>query len=275
MPCNNLVTPLNRSNMNYVKPKKGLGQHFLKNEEICERIANAITLHGGYNQVLEIGPGMGALTKYLLARDAFVTHVVEIDRESVDYLQVHMGALRGRIHERDFLHMPLDQMFQGPIAVVGNFPYNISSQIVFKVLDHKDQVPELVGMFQREVAMRFASGPGNKDYGIISVLAQAYYDIEYLFTVDEHEFIPPPKVKSGVIRMRRRFHHELGCDPVLFKSIVKLGFNQRRKTLRNSLKSMVDKSLTDQPVFDKRPEQLSVDDFVALTNMIQEMRASD
>ena len=260
--------------MNHVKPKKGLGQHFLKNDEICERIAKEITIHGGYGQVLEIGPGMGALTKYLLNRGEFTTHVVEIDRESVDYLNVHYASLRGRIHERDFLRMPLDQMFAGPIAVVGNFPYNISSQIVFKVLDHMDQVPELVGMFQREVAMRFASGPGNKDYGIISVLAQAYYDIEYLFTVDEHEFIPPPKVKSGVIRMRRRFNHELGCDRVLFKSIVKLGFNQRRKTLRNSLKSMLDKSLMDQPIFDKRPEQLSVVDFVGLTNMIQEMRAS-
>ncbi|MFM7309934.1 MAG: 16S rRNA (adenine(1518)-N(6)/adenine(1519)-N(6))-dimethyltransferase RsmA [Flavobacteriales bacterium] len=260
--------------MNYVKPKKGLGQHFLKNEAICERIAHEITIHGDYSQVLEIGPGMGALTKYLLNRQEFTTHVVEIDRESVDYLIVHFASLRGRIHEQDFLRMPLDQMFTGPIAVVGNFPYNISSQIVFKVLDHMDQVPELVGMFQREVAMRFASGPGNKDYGIISVLAQAYYDIEYLFTVDEHEFIPPPKVKSGVIRMRRRFNHTLGCDPVLFKSIVKLGFNQRRKTLRNSLKSMLDKSLMDQAIFDKRPEQLSVADFVGLTNMIQEMRSS-
>ena len=251
-----------------VKPKKALGQHFLKNSEICQRIAEAITLHGSYKKVLEIGPGMGALTKFLLERTDFETHVVEIDRESVDYLNVHFGTLRGRIHEEDFLRMPLDRMFQEPIAVVGNFPYNISSQIVFKVLDHMDQVPELVGMFQREVAMRFASGPGNKDYGIISVLAQAYYDIEYLFTVNEDEFIPPPKVKSGVIRMRRKFGVELGCDPKMFKQVVKTAFNQRRKTLRNSLKSITQGKVdTSSWIWDKRPEQLSVEDFVSLTNM--------
>jgi 16S rRNA (adenine1518-N6/adenine1519-N6)-dimethyltransferase len=253
-----------------VRPKKALGQHFLKNTEICERIAQAITLHGEYKTVLEIGPGMGALTQYLLARPEFVTHAVEIDRESVDYLNVHFPALRGRIYEEDFLRMPLEKMFSENIAVVGNFPYNISSQIVFKVLDHMDQVPELVGMFQREVAQRFASGPGNKDYGIISVLAQAYYDIEYLFTVDENEFIPPPKVKSGVIRMRRKFGIELGCDPKLFKQVVKTSFNQRRKTLRNSLKSMLQSKVdTSSDVWNKRPEQLGVAAFVELTNTIE------
>jgi 16S rRNA (adenine1518-N6/adenine1519-N6)-dimethyltransferase len=253
-----------------VKPKKALGQHFLKNSEICQRIAEAILLHGSYKKVLEIGPGMGALTKYLLERAEFETHVVEIDRESVDYLNVHFGALRGRIHEQDFLRMPLDTMFNEPLAVVGNFPYNISSQIVFKVLDHMDQVPELVGMFQREVAMRFASGPGNKDYGIISVLAQAYYDIEYLFTVNEDEFIPPPKVKSGVIRMRRKFGVELGCDPKMFKQVVKTAFNQRRKTLRNSLKSMTQGKVdTSSPMWNKRPEQLGVQEFVELTNLFK------
>lgn len=253
-----------------VRPKKALGQHFLKNTEICERIAQAITLHGEYKTVLEIGPGMGALTQYLLARPEFVTHAVEIDRESVDYLNVHFPTLRGRIYEEDFLRMPLDKMFPENIAVVGNFPYNISSQIVFKVLDHMDQVPELVGMFQREVAQRFASGPGNKDYGIISVLAQAYYDIEYLFTVDENEFIPPPKVKSGVIRMRRKFGVELGCDPKLFKQVVKTSFNQRRKTLRNSLKSMLQSKVdTSSDVWNKRPEQLGVAAFVELTNTIE------
>lgn len=251
-----------------VKPKKALGQHFLKNSEICQRIAEAITLHGSYKKVLEIGPGMGALTKFLLERTEFETLVVEIDRESADYLNIHFGSLRGRIHEEDFLRMPLNSMFNEPIAVVGNFPYNISSQIVFKVLDHMDQVPELVGMFQREVAMRFASGPGNKDYGIISVLAQAYYDIEYLFTVNEDEFIPPPKVKSGVIRMRRKFGVELGCDPKMFKQVVKTAFNQRRKTLRNSLKSITQGKVdTSSWIWDKRPEQLSVEDFVSLTNM--------
>ncbi|MFN5620685.1 MAG: 16S rRNA (adenine(1518)-N(6)/adenine(1519)-N(6))-dimethyltransferase RsmA [Flavobacteriales bacterium] len=252
-----------------VKPKKALGQHFLKNPEICARIAEAITLHGDYKTVLEIGPGMGALTQYLLARPEFETHVVEIDRESVDYLNVHFGALRGRIHEADFLRMPLEKLFAEPFAVVGNFPYNISSQIVFKVLDHMDQVPELVGMFQREVAQRFASGPGNKDYGIISVLAQAYYDIEYLFTVNEDEFIPPPKVKSGVIRMRRKFGVELGCDERLFKQVVKTAFNQRRKTLRNSLKSLTQGKVdTSSSLWDKRPEQLGVQEFVALTTIV-------
>ena len=254
-----------------VKPKKALGQHFLKNPEICARIAEAITLHGNYKTVLEIGPGMGALTQYLLARPEFETHVVEIDRESVDYLNVHFGALRGRIHEADFLKMPIDKLFPEPLAVVGNFPYNISSQIVFKVLDHMDQVPELVGMFQREVAQRFASGPGNKDYGIISVLAQAYYDIEYLFTVNEDEFIPPPKVKSGVIRMRRKFGVELGCDEKLFKQVVKTAFNQRRKTLRNSLKSLAQGKVdTSEAIWDKRPEQLGVHDFVVLTTTVNE-----
>lgn len=253
-----------------VKPKKALGQHFLKNPEICARIAEAITLHGAYKTVLEIGPGMGALTQYLLQRTEFETHVVEIDRESVDYLNVHFGALRGRIHEADFLRMPLEKLFAEPIAVVGNFPYNISSQIVFKVLDHMDQVPELVGMFQKEVAMRFASGPGNKDYGIISVLAQAYYDIEYLFTVNEDEFIPPPKVKSGVIRMRRKFGVELGCDEKLFKQVVKTAFNQRRKTLRNSLKSLTQGKVdTSSSLWDKRPEQLGAPEFVLLTEVIK------
>jgi len=254
-----------------VKPKKALGQHFLKNPEICAQIAEAITLHGDYKKVLEIGPGMGALTQYLLQRPEFETHVVEIDRESVDYLNVHFGVLRGRIHEADFLRMPLEKLFPEPIAVVGNFPYNISSQIVFKVLDHMDQVPELVGMFQREVALRFAGSPGNKDYGIISVLAQAYYDIEYLFTVNEDEFIPPPKVKSGVIRMRRKFGVELGCDEKLFKQVVKTSFNQRRKTLRNSLKSLTQgKTDTSDAIWNKRPEQLSVAEFVSLTKIVHD-----
>ena len=252
-----------------VKPKKALGQHFLKNPEICAQIAEAITLHGDYKKVLEIGPGMGALTQYLLQRPEFETHVVEIDRESVDYLNVHFGALRGRIHEADFLRMPLEQLFPEPIAVVGNFPYNISSQIVFKVLDHMNQVPELVGMFQREVAQRFAGSPGNKDYGIISVLAQAYYDIEYLFTVNEDEFIPPPKVKSGVIRMRRKFGTTLGCDEKLFKQVVKTAFNQRRKTLRNSLKSLTQGKVdTSSSLWGKRPEQLGVPEFVSLTEIV-------
>lgn len=259
--------------MSNVKPKKALGQHFLKNEDICRRISDSILLHGQYRHVLEIGPGMGALTKFLLQRKEFETSVVEIDTESVDYLNDHYPELKGRIHEKDFLTLHLDTFYSEPFAVVGNFPYNISSQIVFKVLDYKDHIPELVGMFQREVALRFAGKPGNKDYGIISVLAQAYYHIEYLFTVDENEFIPAPKVKSGVIRMTRKFGEELGCDEKLFKQIVKTGFNQRRKTLRNSLKSMTQcKMDTSDKIFDKRPEQLSVQEFVELTKLFEALQ---
>lgn len=248
-----------------VRPKKALGQHFLKNEEICSKIADSLTLHGNYKQVLEVGPGMGALTKFLLTKKDFLTSVVELDSESVAYLKQHYPQLENRIYEEDFLRLKLDEFITEPFAVIGNFPYNISSQIVFAVLDYKDHIPELVGMFQREVAQRFASGPGNKDYGIISVLAQAYYDLEYLFTVSEHEFIPPPKVKSGVIRMKRKFGSELGCDEVLFKKVVKTGFNQRRKTLRNSLKSLTQQVDTSSALFDKRPEQLGVAEFVELT----------
>ncbi len=259
--------------MSFVKPKKALGQHFLKNEEICQRIADSLTLHGNYKHVLEVGPGMGALTKFLLARKEFETSVVEIDRESVDYLNVHYPELLGRIYEKDFLRLKLDEFIKEPFAVAGNFPYNISSQIVFAILDYKDHIPEMVGMFQKEVAVRFASGPGNKDYGIISVLAQAFYDFEYLFSVDEDEFIPPPKVKSGVIRMKRKFGVELGCDEKLFKNLVKTSFNQRRKTLRNSLKSLTHGTIdTSSKIFDKRPEQLGVQEFVELTRMFEDIR---
>lgn len=256
--------------MTFVKPKKALGQHFLKNDAICQRIADSLTLHGGYKHVLEVGPGMGALTKFLLARNEFETSVVEIDTESVAYLSAYYPELRGRIYEKDFLRLKLDEFIPEPFAVVGNFPYNISSQIVFTILDYKDHVPEMVGMFQKEVAVRFASGPGNKDYGIISVLAQAYYDFEYLFSVDENEFIPPPKVKSGVIRMKRKFGEQLGCDEKLFTNLVKTAFNQRRKTLRNSLKSMTHDGVdTASKIFDKRPEQLGVQEFVELTRMFE------
>lgn len=253
-----------------VKPKKSLGQHFLKNPAISARIAASLSLHGGYSHVLEIGPGMGALTQHLLERKEFITTVVEIDTESVEYLNEHFPSLKGRILEADFLRMDLAKEFPEKLAIAGNFPYNISSQIVFKVLDYKDQVTELVGMFQREVARRFACGPGSKEYGIISVLAQAYYDIEYLFTVDEDEFIPPPKVKSGVIRMTRRIGDYPDCDPDFFRTVVKTAFNQRRKTLRNSLKGLSHESIRDAAVFNKRPEQLSVQEFVELTRMITE-----
>jgi len=253
-----------------VKPKKSLGQHFLRNDEICARIADSLQLHGNYKQVLEIGPGMGALTKFLLEKKEFETSVVEIDDESVTYLKKNYPQLSGRIIEKDFLHLDLTQLFNEEFAVIGNFPYNISSQILFKVLEYKEKVPELVGMFQKEVAERVASEEGSRDSGIISVLLQAYYDIEYLFTVEAIEFIPPPKVKSGVIRMTRKENLILDCDEKLFKTVIKTAFNQRRKTLRNSLKSLArDQVDMSSDFFTKRPEQLTWKQFVELTKMFE------
>lgn len=252
-----------------VKPKKHLGQHFLKDLSVAERIANAVS-GNGFKQVLEIGPGTGVLTQFLLQREEFTTSVIELDTESVAYLNIHFHALHGRIHSTDFLKFSLHEITKEPIAIAGNFPYNISSQILFKVYEDRDQVPELVGMFQKEVAKRVASGPGSKEYGILSVLLQAFYSIEYLFTVDENVFIPPPKVKSGVIRMVRNQTKQLACDEKLFKTVVKTAFNQRRKTLRNSLKSMVtDKSIFEKSIFSQRPEQLTTEEFILLTQWIE------
>lgn len=257
-----------------VRPKKHLGQHFLKDASVSQRLANEIQPNGRYRKVLEIGPGMGALTTFLLQRDDFETSVIEIDTESVDYLYEHFPQLHGRIFSSDFLHIdPRQLMGNEPFAVVGNFPYNISSQILFRVLAFRDHVPEVVGMFQKEVAERVATGPGSKAYGIISVLLQAFYDIEYLFTVNEDVFIPPPKVKSGVIRLKRNSTSRLDCDEALFIRVVKMGFGQRRKTLRNSLKPM----LSEHPgvlekfpeLFARRPETLSVADFVFITQQFQ------
>ena len=254
-----------------VKPKKHLGQHFLKDETVCARIAEAVALNIQAQKVLEIGPGMGALTKHLLKFD-FETSVIEVDSESVAYLQEHFPELEGRIIFRDFLKEDLSQMFKEPVVVVGNFPYNISSQILFKVLDYKNQVPSVVGMFQKEVAERISEPPGSKKYGIISVLLQAWYDIEYLFTVNPEVFVPPPKVKSGVIRLTRNEVQNLGCDEKLFIRVVKAGFNQRRKTLRNSLKSLINELESDidttEILFDRRPETLSVQEFIELTQRL-------
>lgn len=257
-----------------VKPKKHLGQHFLKDESICAQIADAVQPQGAYKKVLEIGPGTGALTKFLLQRTDFETSVIEIDHESVAYLQMNYPALTNRIFSKDFLHTDLTALMgTESFAVVGNFPYNISTQILFRVLDFKDQIPEVVGMFQKEVAMRVAEGPGSRDYGIISVLLQAYYDIEYLFTVDEHVFYPPPKVKSGVIRLKRNSIKELPCNEALFIKVVKQAFSQRRKTLRNSLKPFADRSRhvfdAHPDLFEKRPERLSVQDFIWLTQQFE------
>ncbi|MFN4145394.1 MAG: 16S rRNA (adenine(1518)-N(6)/adenine(1519)-N(6))-dimethyltransferase RsmA [Runella sp.] len=252
-----------------VKAKKHLGQHFLRDMEVSARIAESLTGHGHYRHILEIGPGTGVLTQFLLKNNTFQTYVVEIDRESVAYLKKYFGALEGRIIEGDFLRMDLGEwigaMGGQNMAVIGNFPYHISSQILFKALDHRDIVTEIVGMFQKEVAMRVASPPGKKDYGILSVLLQAYYDVEYLFTVPAEAFEPPPKVLSGVIRLKRNEVKALDCNEQRFKQIVKIGFNQRRKTLRNALKPLG--IGFEHPLLDKRAEQLSVADFVLLTRL--------
>ena len=253
-----------------VRPKKSLGQHFLKDNTIAHQIADTI-LHCNHLPVLEVGPGMGVLTQYLLENGMDLT-VVELDRESVEYLQTHFPTLQGRIIEANFLKLDLNELFPASFCVIGNFPYNISSQIFFKILDYKDTIPCCAGMIQKEVAERIASKPGKKAYGIISVLLQTWYDIEYLFTVNETVFEPPPKVKSAVIRLTRNSRTDLECDEQLFKTLVKTAFNQRRKMMRNSLKSLIGKEceLFQLPVFDKRPEQLSVEDFIELTKKVQE-----
>lgn len=252
-----------------VKPKKSLGQHFLKDLDIARQIADTVSAYKGM-PVLEVGPGMGVLTQFLLEAGQDLT-VVELDRESVEYLNEHFPQLQGRIIGEDFLKLDLAILFPGQFCVIGNYPYNISSQIFFKVVDYKDRIPCCSGMIQKEVAERMAAAPGSKTYGILSVLLQAWYDIEYLLTVPEHVFNPPPKVKSAVIRMTRNSTTHLGCDETLFKRVVKTGFNQRRKTLRNSLKPLLGKEneIFDDPIFDKRPEQLSVQQFIELTNRIE------
>ena len=252
--------------MTYVKAKKKLGQHFLKDQNIARKIVSSLIAEN-VNTVLEIGPGMGVLTQYLLENKAYTTYVVEIDSESVEYLESNFPELRKRIIADDFLKLELSKLFKSPFAVIGNFPYNISSQIFFKILEHKDQIPEVVGMIQKEVAERITAPPGSKTYGIMSVLLQAFYHIELLFKVSENVFVPPPKVKSAVIRLKRNTTTTLECDEQLFYTVVKTAFNQRRKTLHNSLKKLI---LSSQPneILQKRPEQLSVDQFVALTNWI-------
>ena len=254
--------------MQQVRAKKSLGQHFLTDLSIARRIADTLGDRVGM-PALEIGPGMGVLTQYLMA-DGHNLTAVELDTESVDYLNSAYPDLRGHIIEADFLKLDLHELFgDEKFCIIGNYPYNISSQIFFKVLDYKDQVECCSGMLQKEVAERIAAGPGSKTYGILSVLLQAWYDIEYLFTVPEHVFNPPPKVKSGVIRLVRNSVRELGCDEKLFKAVVKTSFGQRRKTLRNSLRPLFanQPETLSAPIFSKRPEQLSVSEFISITNM--------
>jgi len=256
--------------MTTVRAKKSLGQHFLKDKDVALKIVESLQT-SKVEKVLEIGPGMGVLTQFLLQNKSYETSVVEIDRESVAYLNEHFPELNERIISDDFLRLNLNNYFNEPFAIIGNFPYNISSQIFFKVLEYRNQIPEVVGMLQKEVAERLAAPPGSKAYGILSVFLQAYYHIEYLFTVDENLFIPPPKVKGGVIRLTRNQTEHLNCDEKLFKGIVKMAFNQRRKTMRNSLKSMINSDeLKANPIFDKRPEQLGVAEFELIVRLIGE-----
>ncbi len=264
--------------MTEVRAKKALGQHFLTDQKVAQAIVDA--LPGGL-PALEVGPGMGVLSQYLLQRDDVDLRLVEIDTESVEYLLTHFPGMEGKLMEADFLRLPLERIFPGKFNIIGNFPYNISSQIFFKVLDHKDSVPCVVGMVQKEVAERIAEKPGSKTYGILSVLLQAWYDIEYLFTVGSGCFAPPPKVESAVIRLTRNGRTSLGCDENLFKTVVKTAFGQRRKMMRNPLKPLARakadrlgwsedelSAFLSREVFSLRPERLSVEDFIDLTNLL-------
>ena len=261
--------------MEKVKPKKHLGQHFLIDLSIAERIAAQVTGHGGVKQLLEVGPGMGVLTDYLLKGDMDV-NLIEIDRESIAYLHKKYPSLQEKVIEGDFLKFDFSTVFSSPFAVVGNFPYNISSQIFFKVLEDKNKVSEVVCMLQKEVARRIASPKGSKEYGILSVLLQAWYDIDYIFSVPPEVFNPPPKVNSGVIRLTRNQVQKLDCNEKLFFQVVKGGFGNRRKTLRNSLKSFqLTEEFKSHPILDKRAEQLDVADFVFLTQQIEKGRGAN
>ena len=252
-----------------VRAKKALGQHFLTDQSIARIIVDSLTRDNPVRDTLEVGPGMGVLTRYLLEREDIDLKLVELDSESVEYLLTHFAGMQGRLYEADFLKLDLHSLFPGQYRVIGNFPYNISSQIFFKILDDKDRVPECVCMIQKEVADRIAEKPGSKTYGILSVLLQAWYDIDYIISVGSGAFAPPPKVQSAVIRLRRNGRSELGCDEKLFKQVVKTAFNQRRKTLRNALKPLLREGIdTLDPVFDLRAEKLGVEDFVRLTLLL-------
>ena len=256
-----------------MRAKKSYGQHFLKDEAISEEIAQSLQCAGADDNVLEVGPGKGMLTKYLLKLPCQLK-AVEADADMVDYLRKHYPDFAERLIQKDFLKLNLSEIFEGaPFSIVGNFPYNISSQILFKMLEVRERVPELVGMFQKEVAQRVASSPGSKAYGVISVLVQAYYEVEYLFEVDRMAFDPPPKVQSAVIRLYHKKVRHLDCDARLFKSIVKQAFSQRRKMLRNTMKAYLKgEAILQDNFFKKRPEELGVDDFVWLAQVIGERR---
>lgn len=251
-----------------VRPKKNLGQHFLRDESIARRIVESLNGHGSYKTVIEIGPGTGVLSKYLMENSAIQWWGMDVDSESIEYLRKLYPEFDNQILEKDFLKTDLAAMFPDqPLGIIGNFPYNISSQILFKILENRHQVTEVVGMFQKEVAQRVVAGPGGKVNGILSILCQAFYDIEYLFQVDEHVFTPPPKVKSAVIRLKRNTTHQLGCNEKRFFQVVKMAYNQRRKTLRNSLKALnIAWEELPTALSGQRAEQLSVNEFVLMVN---------
>ncbi|MFM8739285.1 MAG: 16S rRNA (adenine(1518)-N(6)/adenine(1519)-N(6))-dimethyltransferase RsmA [Cytophagales bacterium] len=254
-----------------VRPKKSLGQHFLKDEHIAQKIVEGLVLPNNHTQVIEVGPGTGMLTKYLMAKPNIALTLFEIDRESVTYLQEHFPPLTNKIVEGDFLAIRLEKVVPGEFHIIGNFPYNISSQIFFKVLEHRQQAKQVVCMLQKEVADRIAEKEGSKTYGILSVLLQAYYTIEYLFKVPPGVFFPPPKVMSAVIRLTRNSRITLGCDEALFKKVVKQSFQNRRKILRNALKPLnLNATILALPLMDKRAEQLSVEQFISLTQLIEQ-----
>ena len=259
--------------MNNVKPKKYLGQHFLIDNNIAKKISNTLD-YKNYDNVIEIGPGMGILTKEIIKKK--IPFVVEIDKESVKFLKIHFPELKNKIYNEDFLKFDLKKVFIGQFAVIGNFPYNISTQIVFKVIENRNQIPFFSGMFQKEVAERICEPPGSKKYGIISVLSQLFYTTDYFFSVSPNVFYPPPKVYSGVIKMKRKENFNLECNEDLLIKIVKTSFQQRRKTIRNSLKSLsLPKNLLEDGIFDLRPESLSWQDFVKLTKMIENVKLSN
>ncbi len=259
--------------MNNVKPKKHLGQHFLIDHNIAKKISNTLD-YKNYDNVIEIGPGKGILTKEIIKKK--IPFVVEIDKESVKFLKIHFPELKNKIYNEDFLKFDLKKVFIGQFAVIGNFPYNISTQIVFKVIENRNQIPFFSGMFQKEVAERICESPGSKKYGIISVLSQLFYSTDYLFSVSPNVFYPPPKVYSGVIKMKRKENFNLECNEDLLIKIVKTSFQQRRKTIRNSLKSLsLTKNLLEDSIFDLRPESLSWQDFVKLTKMIENVKLSN
>lgn len=260
--------------MSLVRAKKHLGQHFLTDKNIAEKIVNSLQFKQPYQQVLEVGPGMGILSDFLLQKKEFQTYLIDLDTESFEFLKKKYPDLGARLINGDFLELNFKDVFAESFGIIGNFPYNISSQILFKVLDNRDQVVEVVGMFQKEVAERCTAKPGSKEYGILSVFLQAWYNVEYLFTVKAGVFNPPPKVLSAVIRLTRNEVQQLDCDEKLFWQVVKTAFNQRRKTLRNALSSLIIKEkMVDEPLLELRAERLSVSDFVHLTNLITATRA--